>query len=604
MPKLRANGRRLYLGGEALRGHIGFNSFYPFERAFTSGTTTWREAIEHAAAVGAKVLRVPIAPRYKTNLERYVWRYAAPHYTLRQPYIDLVINMLDYASSRRVSLLVVPFWRAADPADVVGAPVSSVADPASAACDYLRQISAQMVSAFGAHDALAGWCISGELDVYGWGAGVLPETNVALGTPASYAAPQDVLWHSAASVYLRTVANVIKAADPAAFCMGGHGRGVARASGAHYFARAFPHRCLPDVLDAVGVHPYLGADGTDYTVESVAALAEECVERWGADRPLIVTEFGARISGDAVAAHNDPAGAKVLGMYDALRSAGVPLMLEWQLCPAADDNAWGIWPGETRGRQRLDAVAMHNRTPAAAAYVSPRYRATRPPFAACAYLSGAADSIITVPHAAGIKPAAFTLAAWVKCARPSSTLSQRVLACATTSPPRGFALVQAPSAGTSYGEVYGQLVTDNGGSAADVKTLGGVLVGDDGWHHYALTWDGTALRVYTDGMSIGGQLTLPAGHTWAHSTSDLVIGSDGSSAHFAGRISDVQMYDRALRHADVQRVMDGEQLTGCVARWKLEADARDSARWNAGTLGAGVTFGPAVDERDAVEREV
>jgi hypothetical protein len=85
---------------------------------------------------------------------------------------------------------------------------------------------------------------------------------------------------------------------------------------------------------------------------------------------------------------------------------------------------------------------------------------------------------------------------------------------------------------------------------------GTVIVTGGDWHHYAATYDGTAGRIYIDGVldveSPGtGQINI--------SSYDLYIGenSQATGRFFHGLLDDVRIYSRALSEEEIQGVMAG-----------------------------------------------
>lgn len=69
------------------------------------------------------------------------------------------------------------------------------------------------------------------------------------------------------------------------------------------------------------------------------------------------------------------------------------------------------------------------------------------------------------------------------------------------------------------------------------------------WHHYAFTYDGTAVRTFIDGKEL---VTLPYSGTVANSTSSLLIGRSASDPQvFNGYVDEVRIYDHALSSDDL-----------------------------------------------------
>jgi len=588
MTALTSAGRDVLLAGEKLVGHIGWNSFFPFERAFTLGEDVWQTAIDHAASVGSKVIRVPITPRYKNNLQTYVWTVASTTYTLRASYIARVIEMLDYALARGVYLMIVPFFRYPDAADVVGATVSTTGDRASLARDYMRQILAQMITAFGAHPGVAAWCLSNEVENYAWGTGGTISANAGLGTPASYSLPADHLnlrgvwdWHSEHAAQIRV-------ADRTAFIINGHG-GNSRVAYANIGATYWRAKktLYPKGMSAVSVHAYWNRDGSNRTTESYRALLDRYMA-WAGSRPLIVDETGESAS-------SDPSGSQVQAMLTAAVEVGVPLILDWQLCPLAQDPTFGVWPGEARWEQRVELVRAANAKQVSAGVYFPREQAPgRPSFEQCALFGPGGTGQISIPDGAHMSPLVFTATAWV---RPffgtSGSTYRRVLEKVSSAPyAKGWKLLHTPGSHVSnYGPAYGSVNCNNGAAATDVNTNGAIIQGHIGrWAHYAMTFDGTTIWTYFNGIPYGNPVTVPDGYVYEPAATPLLI---GQSSAFIGEISDVRLFDRVLTQAEIGTVLRGAAVdVGCVGWWPLDGDAQDQSSYgNHGEVSGTVSFG-------------
>ncbi|MGH9260331.1 MAG: LamG-like jellyroll fold domain-containing protein, partial [Acidimicrobiales bacterium] len=63
------------------------------------------------------------------------------------------------------------------------------------------------------------------------------------------------------------------------------------------------------------------------------------------------------------------------------------------------------------------------------------------------------------------------------------------------------------------------------------------------WSHLALTWEGTTLRVYVNGVEVA---SMPRGGTLQSVTTPVRIGGNSFGDMFLGRIDDVRIYNRAL----------------------------------------------------------
>lgn len=77
-------------------------------------------------------------------------------------------------------------------------------------------------------------------------------------------------------------------------------------------------------------------------------------------------------------------------------------------------------------------------------------------------------------------------------------------------------------------------------------------IGDGRWHHAAVTHDGTATRIYQDGVL---QAAGSGGYDASALNAPLLIGR-WQSGHFAGFIDDVRIYNRALSAVEIQQLFD------------------------------------------------
>lgn len=573
MAKLSASQGKLYLGGEILNNHIGFNSFFPFEQAFTLGTEVWKEAIDIAASLGSKVLRVPIAPRYKNNLQTYVWTYSAPNYTLRASYITLVNSILDYALSKNVSLLIIPFFRFPDAADVTGETVSQVGVSTSLSREYMRQILAQMLTEFGDHAAIAGWCMSNEVDTYAWGTGGTLSINVGLGTPASYSVPADHLTHQGLFSWTKEFIKQVKTFDSSLFIINGHAGNSINTWGTpaagYWKCKSFLY---PPQLDAVSTHLYYPRQGSSRNNESYKELLKY-YRAWD-NRPHIMDEIGTSSS-------EDSSGELILDMYKKTSRAGVALVLDWQLCPASMDATYGTWINETRGNQRFPFIQTTNST----SKVTPQIKRERiikaPKLEQVLNCGGAGNAQISIPSNPQIDSLPFSLCVWSKPILGTSGATYRqIVQRLTSSPNRGFVIQHMiGSHVTNYGAAFSTVFPDNGaGGTSQVNTNGTILHGHLGkWKHYTMTFDGTNLWTYIDGIPYGNPLSWPSGYTFSHVDAAMLIGQ----AVFVGQISDVRFYNKILTQQEMFNIIENVPANdGLVGHWPLNGDALDYSGYN------------------------
>lgn len=570
MAKLRANGSDLYLGTELLKGHVGWNSFFPFERAFTTSETTWQNAIDNAAEVGSKVMRVPIAPRYKNNLQTYVWTYSAPNYTLRASYIAKVNEILNYASSKGVSLLIVPFFRFPDAADVTGQTVSNIADPSSLSRQYMRQILGQMLTAFGNHSAIAGWCMTNEVDNYAWGTGGTISTNVGLGTPASYSVPADHLTHAGLNSWLLEFCQQVKAFDPSAFIISGHTGNAKNSYGTpgETYWRNKP-LLYPNCVDALSVHLYWPREGSSRTVESYGLLTQRYAA-WDPSRPLILDEMGESNT-------LDPTGSLSNSMKVAARENGASLILEWQLCPIAQDPTFGIWPGETRGDQRMDFIRNLNRSVPKTNKLRFNRLKLYPQQAKVARFGTTGNGEVSVPDSATINTIPFSVSVWSKPYIGTSGATYRKVAEKISGTPTVGWNIQhnIGSHVSNYGPAFPTLYIRQGATGSSINRNGQSILGHLGkWKHFTMTFDGTTLWHYVDGVPYGNETVVTNGYVFEHAATALRIGQPT----FVGEIADLRIYNKVLSQNEILDIIEGKTVSsGLTGRWKLDGDAFDSS---------------------------
>lgn len=585
MAKLKAVGSDLYLGNELLRGHIGWNSFFPFERAFTTSETTWQTAIDHAASVGSKVMRVPIAPRYKNNLQAYVWTYSAPNYTLRASYIAKVIEILDYAASKDVSLLIVPFFRFPDSADVTGQTVSNIADPSSLSRQYMRQILGQMLTAFGNHSAIAGWCMSNEVDNYAWGTGGTISANVGLGTPASYSVPADHLTLAGVNSWFVEFSKQVKGFDSSAFVVPGHvgnARNVWGAPGETYWrnkSSLYPSKWT----DAMYLHLYWQREGSSRNVESYGLLCQRYAA-WEPNKPLIFGEMGESIT-------NDPDGTISNSMKLAAKNNNVSLILEWQLCPVAQDATFGIWPGETRGNQRMDYIKELNQRPGTIKKSKFVRMGLFPKQEKVGLFGPAGSGEVSVQDNPSLNTIPFSVSVWSKpYLGTSGSTYRKVVEKVAGTPTVGWNIQHTIGSHVSnYGPAFPQLFIRNGSTGSSINRNGQSMLGHLGkWKHFTMTFDGTTLWHYIDGIPYGNTTTVTDGFTFEHALTAMRIGQP----LFVGEIADVRVYNKVLRQSEILDIIEGKEVaSGLAGRWKLDGDALDSSgNGNHGTIIGDFTF--------------
>ena len=132
---------------------------------------------------------------------------------------------------------------------------------------------------------------------------------------------------------------------------------------------------------------------------------------------------------------------------------------------------------------------------------------------------------------------------------------------------------------------------------------GTVIVTGGQWHHYAATYDGSAGRIYIDGVL---DVTSPGTGQINLSSSDLYIGENsGATGRFLhGLMDEVRIYSRALTGTEILGVMAGAGAEYPLASnpnpadGALHADTWASMSWKAGDFAVShdVYFGENFDD--------
>lgn len=186
-----------------------------------------------------------------------------------------------------------------------------------------------------------------------------------------------------------------------------------------------------------------------------------------------------------------------------------------------------------------------------------------------------------IPDSASLQLATgYTIAGWIKTSKGSGTIISKT---GTSSPWSGYVFALGPDSG-------GKLSLWNGTGSWYTST--GAAVNDGGWHHVAVTVNGTSLQYYVDGLPNGSAITL-SGTTTA-STSPLRVGYEnnpgGASRYFSGQLDELNVWDGALTAPQIAagyanevagRNWDGSTRT-CIAL--LGEYRMEETSWN-GTTG-------------------
>lgn len=147
---------------------------------------------------------------------------------------------------------------------------------------------------------------------------------------------------------------------------------------------------------------------------------------------------------------------------------------------------------------------------------------------------------VRVADAASLRPAdAMTVMLWFK---SDSNSGQRELVHKYKTAPSGYFL-----------EIHGGNSQFVGGFTVQggLKTVSTSLPTTGEWHHAALTYDGSAVRLYVDGALAG---STPASGSLTQNIEPLLLGLAPGGGHFDGLVDEARVYDRALPLDEIESV--------------------------------------------------
>jgi hypothetical protein len=262
------------------------------------------------------------------------------------------------------------------------------------------------------------------------------------------------------------------------------------------------------------------------------------------------------------------------------------------------DNPLGYWRlGESSGTTAVDGVRGRHGTYAGA-----------PTLGAAGALNGDADTSVTfngssqyvsVPYDSALNPAQFTVEAWAK---PTGGSQYRSL-LSSMEDAGGGASWRGYWLGINPSNKWEAEVSQSGGPVTALTSPG--TVSTSTWTHLCLTYDGTTMTFYVDGVLVGSQTTSyrqVSGVPLAIATG-LYNGSTASEL-FPGSVDEVTVYGSALSQARIQAhyllgrsYKDGVLDSGPVSYWRLGessgTSAADVKAANAGTYQNSPTLGKA-----------
>jgi hypothetical protein len=202
--------------------------------------------------------------------------------------------------------------------------------------------------------------------------------------------------------------------------------------------------------------------------------------------------------------------------------------------PAGAVAAYGF--EETSGSTAVDQKGVNNGT------ISGATRTTAGRFGRALSYDGINDRI-TVPHHVTLTPSnALTVESWVN---PSALSGVRSVATKERASSIAYALYAHNSTNRPRARLF---------TTSDLTTDGTAALPLNAWSHLAMTWDGTTLRLYVNGLQVSSRAV---GGALASGTGPLSLGGTSTGSQwFSGRIDEVRVYNRALTAAEVTADMN------------------------------------------------
>lgn len=188
-----------------------------------------------------------------------------------------------------------------------------------------------------------------------------------------------------------------------------------------------------------------------------------------------------------------------------------------------------------------------------------------------AYFNGK-NSQVNIPVSALLAPSnQVTVSVWIY-ANSSSTSTQAVVSKTTSSSPNGYFL--GTTSGWSNVDFYVVIGGSPKGSAFSKSLL------NNGWHNIVGTFNGFAVSTYVDGSLVG--TTSSGSNVLSVASTNLTLGDEpGTSDYFAGRMSNVQVYNTSLSANQINTMYFAgigeppQRLQNLVGWWPLNGDMID-----------------------------
>jgi hypothetical protein len=121
-----------------------------------------------------------------------------------------------------------------------------------------------------------------------------------------------------------------------------------------------------------------------------------------------------------------------------------------------------------------------------------------------------------------------------------------------------------------FGVFYNRfgVLLDSNGSGWEFDGRNVSTVTENAWHHLAVTWDGSVVNYYLDGVLLAAA-SASYSNTLFNSTANLTIGvnSNYNFTAFQGTLDDIHIYNNALTAAEITADMNAVPIPGAV--WLL-----------------------------------
>ena len=176
--------------------------------------------------------------------------------------------------------------------------------------------------------------------------------------------------------------------------------------------------------------------------------------------------------------------------------------------------------------------------------------------------TGTGADYVRVPNDTSLEPASVTVDAWVRAGSPGRyryIVAKGVDNCKAAS----YALYTGSDEGL-YFYVF------DGSSTFKRSPNAGAEIWDNQWHHVAGTYDGSAVRLFVDGVEVGSgtQSAISIGYGLP-THNDLIIGDCLPTCWllypgaFRGDIDEVEIFNRALPQSEIQAIYDAGSAGKC-----------------------------------------